>query len=175
MRKAPIRKTRVIEAFASFDIISGSVLRALLVGGLSRWMHWKSFVCMISRWRVWSICETNLKDLFFFLFLGKIGQNCRYAFTPAVFFTVKDMRVNHKVWQLNRTTASENLNSAAKDNRSFANGNLNVFLANETKTKVCPRYQTEQFWTVLCGRKNVLFTKKVAENICNIILNRILF
>ena len=44
MRKAPIRKTRVIEAFASFDIISGSVLRALLVGGLSRWMHWKNFV-----------------------------------------------------------------------------------------------------------------------------------
>ena len=43
MRKAPIRKTRVIEAFASFDIISGSVLRALLVGGLSRWMHWKTF------------------------------------------------------------------------------------------------------------------------------------
>ena len=30
MRKAPMRKTSVIEAFASFDIISGSVLRALL-------------------------------------------------------------------------------------------------------------------------------------------------
>ena len=43
MRKAPMRKTSVIDAFASFDIISGSVLRALLFSdSLSTFKHFIS-------------------------------------------------------------------------------------------------------------------------------------
>ena len=43
MRKAPMRKTSVIEAFASFDIISGSVLRARL------WWRYKCWLATVTK------------------------------------------------------------------------------------------------------------------------------